>query len=261
MKFSKRILIYLICIILSVEGRGQTLVYNQFWNQYEFTKTLKGKWSLEFDIGQSWTGTPPDNKKMFTYYSQVYFRGWTHFHFSSRWRFSIFFAYFFNKYVPEINQENYPESRLALQATYFIIRKRYTLLTRMRLEDRHIQNSEGYMEGVYRFRNQLKFVYPFNGNRIRKGIIYGIASDELFFKTASSVTGSQFFDRNRFTAGAGYSVTNDIQVELTYVNDYLPRSPKNKVYNVAQLNVKFNNLLGNVYHRLQKRLGENNSSQ
>jgi hypothetical protein len=225
---------------------AQTTHYKQFWNEYAFTKTLKGKWSVEANLGHTYTATPPEHKSMFASSAQVYGRVWLHHYYNARWKFSMFFAYYYNKYVPEIDQREYPESRLAVQTTWFPIRKRLTLSGKLRLEDRHIENTDGYREGIYRFCNQWKIIYPLNGKRIRAGIVYGLVSDDVFFKTASNVAGSQFFDRNTFTVGTGYSLTDDIQIELTYANEFLPRPSGNEMYHALQLNVSFNNLLPGI---------------
>ena len=243
--------IFFLLIVFASNARGQTTTYNQFWNEFTFTKPLKGKWALELNLGQSYTSTG-ENINIFSRNAQFYPRIWAHFNATARWKVSLFYAYFFNQYVPEIDQREYTESRIALQGIYYIKKVRYTLSTRVRFEDRHIENTDGYNEGVYRFRGQIKLLYPFNSKFIRKNTVYGIGSDELFFKTSSNVTGSQVFDRNRLTLGAGYSLTDDVQVELTYVNEYLPRPNGNEIVNALQLNFSFNNLFSNLKKKLTK---------
>jgi Protein of unknown function (DUF2490) len=251
----KRISIFFLILIAAHSARSQKTVYNQFWNEYAFTHTFKGKIGIELNFGQTWTSTP-ESKNIFTVNSQVYARGWLHYYASARWKLSYFFAYFYNKYVPEIDQREYPEMRQAMQAVYYIHKVNYTLLTRFRLEDRHILNNAGYYEGVYRLRGQIKGVLPLNNKIIRKGVFYALASDELFVKSISKVTGLAFFDRNRLTMGGGYSITDDVQVELTYANEILPRSPVNEIYNALQINFSFNNLFENIGKKLLGRRNE-----
>jgi Protein of unknown function (DUF2490) len=231
---------------------GQTNHYAQFWNEFAFTRSLKGKWASELNLGQTWTSTA-DNKNMFYRNSQLYVRLWVHYYASSRWKISSFLSYYYNRSVPEINQEELPELRFAVQGTYYIHKVGYTLLTRFRIEDRKLKNNAGVWEAFYRFRAQLKMVLPLNGKVIRKGVFYGIASDELFFKTGARLTGNQAFDRNRLTLGAGYSFTDDVQVEVTYANEYLPREGTNEMYNALQVNFAFNNLLPNLKKSLFKK--------
>lgn len=244
----------LTCLFLLANSTAKSQGTNQsgqFWNEFAFTKTFNERAVAELDLGQTWTGSP-SNKGILSYYSQFYVRGWFHYTASPKWRLSIFYAWYYNKYVPEIDQREYPEGRLALQSIYFIKRTRYILSTRFRMEDRHISNKEGAFEGVYRFRDQIKLIYPFNNRTIVKGTVYGLGSEEVFFKTPSDIAGDQFFDRNRFTIGAGYSFTDDIQIELTYANEYLPRPSTNELYNAVQLNFSINNLFPDLKKKLSK---------
>ena len=94
-----------------------------------------------------------------------------------------------------------------------------------------------------RLRGQIKIVYPFNGPVIALHVLYGIASEELMFKTSSKISGPNLFDRNKFTAGIGYGITKNLQIELTYGNEYLPRTPVSNSYNAISCNLIFNNVL------------------
>lgn len=237
--------ILVLLLILCSYGKAQTNKYTQFWNEFAFTRSLKGKWVWELNLGQTWSSTP-DNHNPFYVNSQLYVRTWIHYYAGPRWKLSAFFSYFYNRAVPELSQEKLPEFRTAYQGTYYFHKVGYTLLARLRLEDRKIRTEEGIWEATYRFRTQAKLVWPINGKSIRKGIVYAIASDELFFKTGALVTGSQFFDRNRLTLGGGYSFTDDFQIELTYANEYLPRENNNEIYNAFQLNFSINNFFTNL---------------
>ena len=220
---------------------GQTQGYNQINNEFDFNRDLSQHWALEFDVGQSWT-TLPGHSNIFSSLAQVYGRAWVHYAPDDKWKLSFFYGYYFNKYDPAIDQTAAPEWRSAVQATYYIERRRAILSTRFRIEDRHIYNSDSVYEAVDRFRAQIKIVYPFNGEFIAKNVIYGIGSEELMFKTSSKVSGSSFFDRNKFTAGFGYGVTQNMQIEITYCNEYIPRAISDS-YNEIQFNVVFNNVL------------------
>jgi hypothetical protein len=114
-----------------------------------------------------------------------------------------------------------------------------------------MMNSEGVYEDKYRYRQMIKYTKPINGKVLRKGIVYFVTSEELFFKPDAKSTSVTFFDRNRFEVGGGYLFTDDLQLELTYVNEFLPRDNVNELYNVIALTVTFNNPLTN----LKKRIG------
>jgi hypothetical protein len=228
---------------------GQNTTYNQFWNQFQFTKTINEKWSAELDISNSYSSTE-SSSNIFENNIQRSFRVWGHYYLSPRWKTSAFLAYYENKDVPEIGQFKSPEWRFALQGTYYFHKVGYTLSTRSRLEIRHLRNGDQDYEYVFRYRQQIKYLQPINSKVLRKGVFYGITSDELFFKTGAKVTGESFFDRNRFNIGAGYLFNDDIQLEVVYVNEILPRNKGNQTVNAASLTLTFNNLFENVKNKL-----------
>ncbi|MGO4771031.1 DUF2490 domain-containing protein [Flavobacterium sp. W22_SRS_FK3] len=230
---------------------GQSTTYNQLWNEIQFNRTLNDKWSAELNIGGSYSSTE-SSPNIFEKNIQKTFRGWGHYYLSPRWKLSTFIAYFDNKDVPEIGQFKSPEWRFALQGIYYFHKTGYTLSTRMRLELRHMRNGNEEYENVLRYRQQIKYLQPINSKVLREGVIYAVASDELFFKSGTKVTGLRFFDRNRLNIGAGYLLTDDIQIELTYANEYLPRDNGNQIVNAAALTISFNNLYKNISKKLHK---------
>src|ERR1700744_2258847 len=135
MKYFPCIFFLMPVMLMPVMARPQSTVnYGQFWNEFAFTRSFSDRVVAELDAGQTWTGSTTQ-KGLFSYYSQVYGRVWLHYTAGARWRLSIFYAWYYNKYVPEIDQREYPEGRLALQAIYFIRRDRLKLSTRFRFED------------------------------------------------------------------------------------------------------------------------------
>lgn len=228
---------------------GQTTTYGQSLNEIQFSRTLNEKWSAELDLGSSYSSTATSSN-IFQQNIQKSFRGWGHYYLSPRWKLSTFVAYYDNKDVPEIGQFKSPEWRFALQGIYYFHKTGYTLSTRMRMELRHLRNGEEDYENVLRYRQQIKYLKPINSKILREGVVYAIASDELFFKSGTKVTGLSFFDRNRFSIGAGYLFTDDIQVELTYVNECLPRDEQNQIVNAASLTITLNNLFKNIKKKL-----------
>lgn len=250
----QKLLLVSLSIMATTSGLiyGQTNTYAQFWNEYGLTRAAFKKSALEFNFGQSWTSTP-SHGNMFAENSQVYFRGWMHYYFNARWKFSGFLAYYSNKDVPEIKQEKAPEIRPAIQAIYFFKKIPYTLNGRIRFENRNIQNDNGKYETSFRLRCQLRCIYPLNSKMIHHGTVYAYGAEELMFKTSNGIAGSQFFDRNRFTVGGGYGISDDIQIEITYVNEFLPRSEVNEVINALQVNMYFNNPFINIKNTFFKK--------
>ena len=233
-------------LIITLKVHSQTDKLNQFWNQYIFNKDLSNDWSLELDIGLT-TSSIPDDRNIFHNMTQIYGRGWVHYKPAERWKVSFFYAYYFNKNVPELNQREAPEVRFAVQGLYRIIKEaRFKLNVRARFEDRHMRNEDGYFEAVGRYRFQIKTVYVLSSNETSRGELYAFMSDELFFKTKSKVSGSEVFDRNRLGAGLGYFLSDNIQVEVSYANEIMPRTQTDKLVNALQINVIFNNFFPNL---------------
>lgn len=113
-----------------------------------------------------------------------------------------------------------------------------------------MKNEDDSYETVVRYRQQIKFIKPINSKVLREGVVYAIASDEVFIKSGTKVTGLSFFDRNRFNIGAGYLFTDNIQIELTYGNEYLPRDNGNQIINAASFTLTFNNFFENLNKKL-----------
>lgn len=225
---------------------AQTDNLNQFWNEYTFTHDLSDKWVAELNMGLTSSSVPEDDN-IFYGIIQVYGRAWVHYYPADRWKVSFSYAHYLNKNVPELDQIKAPEYRFTFQATYNLLKHhRINVNLRARIEDRNIKNEELMYEAVERFRFQVKAVCPINGTKIEEDILYAFASDELYFKTKSEISGDENFDRNRATIGLGYSFTKDFQLEVSYANEYLPRSGTDKVYNALQINVVFNNFLANA---------------
>jgi len=260
LRFTHNILIQKNCclfVILLITNLsfGQTTTYGQSWNELQFTTTINEKWSTELDLASTYSSTATSSN-LFEQNIQKSFRGWGHYYLTPRWKLSTFIAYYDNKDVPEIGQFKSPEWRYALQGIYYFHKTGYTLSTRMRLELRHMRNGDDDYENVLRYRQQIKYIKPINSKVLRQGVVYAIASDELYFKSGTKVTGLSFLDRNRFNIGAGYLFSDDFQVELTYANEYLPRDNEKQIVNAASLNITFNNLFKN----LRKKISHHNDT-
>lgn len=246
--FNKLSLIVAVFLTATI-NYGQTTKYNQFWGEVQFNRTLSEKWSTELNIGTSYSSTE-SSPNIFDQNTQRSLRGWAHYYLSPRWKLSSFVAFYNNKDVPEIGQFQSPEWRFALQGIYYFHKTGYTLSTRLRTELRHMKNQDDTFENVLRYRQQIKYIKPINSKVLREGVIYAIASDEIFLKSGTKVTGQSFFDRNRLNIGAGYLFTEDTQIELTYANEYLPRNDNNQTVNAVSLTLTFNNLLKNINKKI-----------
>jgi hypothetical protein len=244
-----RHLIILFLLFISLSAEAQKTSYTQLANELQFARAISDKWAAELWVGGAFSNTPSDERVLSTNI-QRYFFLWAHFYLSPKWKLSSSFAYYYNKDVPDIGQYLSPEYRLTLQAVYFIHKTGYTLTTRMRGEFRYMMNEEGVFEDKYRYRQMLKFVKPLNSQVLRQGVFYFLTTEELLFKPQAKTKGVDFFDRNRFDIGGGYQITDDLAVELAYLNEFVPRDTGNDIYNVMEFTLSFNNLFPNLRKRL-----------
>lgn len=228
---------------------SQTNSYKQLCNELQFARTINDKWAAEIFLGGTFSSTPFETKVLKTNI-QRYVSGWAHYYFSPRWKFSSSLAYNYNKDVPDIGQYYSPEWRLSIQATYYIHKTGFTVYTRMRGEFRMMMNEDGVFEDKYRYRQMIKYLQPLNGKVLRKGVVYLFTTEELLFKPDAKTEGVTFFDRNRFELGAGYLFTNDIQVELAYLNEFMPRDDYNEMYNALEITLIFINPLTNLKNKI-----------
>jgi len=240
--------------------KAQTSSYNQLANELQFARAINDKWAAETWIGNTFSNTPSDDKVLSTNI-QAYFFLWAHYYLSPKWKLSSSFAYYYNKDVPDIGQYLSPEYRVTLQAVYYIHKTGYTLSTRMRGEFRYMMNADGVFEDKYRYRQMLKFVKPLNSNVLRQGVFYFLTTEELLFKPQAKTKGVDFFDRNRFDIGGGYQITDDLSVELAYLNEYVPRDDGNQIYNVMEFTLTFNNLFQNIRKKIAPRPPEDKKSK
>jgi hypothetical protein len=235
----------LFALFLSFKTSGQTDSYIQLNNEIQFARPFNERWSGEMWLGNTFSSTPNESTILETFI-QGYATAWVNYFLPPKWKFSAALSYYYNKDVPDIGQYLCPEWRLSLQPTYYFHKVNYILFTRSRVELRYMWNSDSVFQLKFRFRQMLKFVKPINGKTLRQGIFYFLTSEELFFKPDAKSTGVTFFDRNRFELGFGYLFTDDLQLELVYANEFLPRDEKNEMYNVVTFTLTFNNFLTNL---------------
>jgi hypothetical protein len=250
--------IFLVLLLSSICVCAQNTSYTQWGNELQFSRAINDKWSAEQYLGGTFSSTPYENNVLKTNIQRYVFI-WVHYYFSSRWKFSSSLAYYYNKDVPDIGQYFSPEYRLTLQGIYFIHKTGYTLLTRARGEFRYIMNADSVFEDKYRYRQMIKFVKPINSQVLRKGVFYGVSTEEILLKPEAKTKGVTFFDRNRFEIGGGYMITDDLQAELTYVNEFIPRDNGNEIYNIVSLTVTINNLLSRLKNKISSSSSEKDS--
>jgi len=53
-------------------------------------------------------------------------------------------------------------------------------------------------------------------------------------------------------------ITDDLQVELMYLNEYVPRDNGNTVYNALEFTITYNNMFPKLKEKIFRRTPENN---
>jgi hypothetical protein len=228
----------------SLTIKGQT-TYTQFWNEVDLVRIINDRWVGELDLAGTFSNTPSEPRILKTNI-QRNFMLWAHYQLTPRWKLSSFVAYYRNKDVPDIGQYKAPEWRFAVQGRYYFHKIKYTLNTDMRAEVRFIADQEGVFEDIYRYHQKLKYIQPLNSQVLRGGVFYVLASEEIILRSKPKETGLKYFDCNIFIAGAGYLITNDLQIELVYANVFIPRDDHNEIDNAISLTLTVNNLLKKV---------------
>jgi hypothetical protein len=246
--------IVLCLLILPISTQAQTDKYTQLCNELQFARAINDKWAGELWLGGAFSNTPYESQVLKTNI-QRYFFLWAHYYYSPKWKLSASFTYYYNKDVPDIGQYYSPEYRLSPQGIYFFHKTGYTLSTRLRGEFRYLMNADSVFEFKVRYRQMLKYVKPLNSKVLRGGVVYFVAQEEILIKPEAKTKGINFFDRNRFEIGGGYLITDDLQVEAMYLNEFVPRDNGNTVYNALELT--YNNLFPRLKDKIQKRVTEN----
>ncbi len=220
---------------------AQTVYYTQFTPEFKLNRAFSDKWAGELDLNNTFSNTPSQDK-VFKTVIQGSGLLWAHYFLSPRWKISSNLAYYYNHDSPEIGQYESKEWRIGLQGNYYIHKIGYILLTRMRAEARFISNDEGIYEDMYRYRQMLKYMKTINSQVLRQGVFYAIASEEIVFRTKYQPGGMHYFDRNVIAIGGGYMINDNLQLELTYSNEYLPRDKRNEMNNLFTVTFTTNNL-------------------
>jgi hypothetical protein len=246
----------LFLLLIALHTNGQTEKYSQLCNELQFARAINDKWAGELWLGGAFSNTPNENQVLKTNI-QRYFFTWVHYYYSPKWKLSGSFAYFYNKDVPDIGQYYSPEYRLTPQGIYYFHKTGYTLTTKLRGELRYFMNADSVFEFKVRYRQMVKYVKPLNSKFLREGVAYLVAQEEVLFKPDAKTKGIDFFDRNRFEIGGGYLITDDIQVEAMYLNEFVPRDNGNTIYNALELTITYNNLFPRLKDRILRKGSEN----
>jgi Protein of unknown function (DUF2490) len=86
----------------------------------------------------------------------------------------------------------------------------FSLAHRYRFEERFLETGD-----QFRFRYSLSLNVPLNKKELAHGALYISASDEIFIKNKAG-----YFDRNRLYGGLGYFISDNLRMEIGFMNQY-----------------------------------------
>ena len=108
------------------------------------------------------------------------------------------------------------------------IGSRVYLTHRYRFEQRFVQDQDFRM----RVRYNLFMNVPFNKTDLTKGAIYLAVYNEIFVNTSKNIGNDRqvsIFDRNRLYGAIGYSILDNLRLQLGYMHQSLNASGKGQV--------------------------------
>ncbi len=251
--FFNALFIFLLC--QQFRAYAQVDEYEQFSPSIELNRAFSQKWAAQIDLAATFSETNND-KNFLSNIIQHSYRIWLHQYYSPRWKLSGFVAYYDNKDAPEIGQYKSKEFRFAFQGIYYFHKLNYTLNSRTRFELRYLENEDYVYYDIERYRQQIRFIKPINRKVLEKGVFYFISAEEVFLRTTTSSKALEYFDRNKFTIGFGYLLSDDMQIEVAYVNEYLPRTKVDQIYHCAAVTFTFNNLIDHLREKTNHLLFE-----
>lgn len=117
--------------------------------------------------------------------------------------------------------------------------ERFHLKHRFRYEQRFVESQD--------FRTRYRYAFfmnvPFNKTKVEKGAFYLALYDEIFVNGQRDIglgNTVQVFDRNRAYAGIGYSITNNMAVQIGYMQQTTNSWDKGQLQFSLHHNIQFN---------------------
>ncbi len=212
--------LFLLCFDVTFGQNSKVNNTTQLWSEIDLFGRINKKWKWQCDVQYS-RQSPYEELAFLKYDEQFTIRPWIHFYPIPTVKLSAFIGVWYNFPIEDnVGQRAYPEYRTAVQAQVYKSRGGNTLSNRFRTEIREIKDRSGEIETVFRGRYMLKYQRLLNHTSYDKNSYYGIVSDEQFVNGGSKVTGYKIFDQNRFFVGLGYNFTNDVAIEMGYINQF-----------------------------------------
>lgn len=213
--------------ILPTKGQAQKQVthQSQYWLRYCGSYCLSEKWAAGLDI---------ENRRFFKNNRQA---NWVLPRISvtrilgADWDIGLGFAYYTSAIPVEPSEPvvvTVPELRPHQEVNYAQKIQNLSIKHRFRMEERWTRNSDGHAltDGYSfkgRFRYQLQLQYFLIKKATPKGTLNIKAADEIMLNIGHAIV-QNTFDQNRAYIGLNYGLSQNIQIELGYLNAFQQRS-------------------------------------
>ena len=191
----------------------------QLWSEADALGKINSKWKWQCDLQYS-LQSPYEGLSFLKYGEQITIRPWIHYYPKPTIKLSAFAGLWYNYSIAEVGAREYPEYRAALQAQFYKEFGLNKISNRFRAEFRDMKDRAGSFEQVFRGRYMFKYQRLLKHSTYDKNSIYMVLSEEYFINGGAAVTGYKTFDQNRVFIGLGFNVTDDIDIEIGYFNQF-----------------------------------------
>lgn len=215
LKISLKYAFILYLFSISLDTSGQKTINEQYqnWTQYFINLRIKENWSINSDVFFRWKEL--DGRKL-----QSGIRASITYHFKQPISASAGYVYFIHYPSTSAITITKHEHRPWQQILITTKKGRIQLQHRYRFEQRFIERAsntqliDGYTFN-FRLRYQLAIQVPINKKEIEKGVIYGLAYNEIFVNFGKEIV-YNYFDQNRTSVGLGYQFSRSFAATLGY---------------------------------------------
>lgn len=155
--------------------------------------------------------------------------------------FRISVGYAFIAHFPSVTKQRFvrPEHRPWQQVFYTHTHKNFRTLHYIRSEQRFLHKTAGEtLADGYHFRERLRFssmvVFVLNKKQFKQGS-WGISLSNEVFINAYSTDKAKTFDQNRAVAAITYNITDQLQLQLGYMNIFAITPKGNEITHAIRL--------------------------
>ncbi len=221
----------------------KTINPGQFWSEVCFGQAFNQKIAFELQLQRNFSNSSTKDYNILHHTISNTLVGILHYYFNPTIKLSGFLFYTANPEVSDILQPKSNELRPSIQLQHSYLKNRFTLFNKVRYEYRWVnQFNPDKKSETTRFRYAPKIFVNLNGKTIQAKSYYLVVSDDAI-KTIGS---ENLIDLNLFAAGFGYCFTDNISLELTYINKKEFQSTANQITHALSVSFTLNNIFPSI---------------